>query len=130
MPTLRLSCSAVEHTIDTVPPDELRYALLKALRVCPETNQRTLAATLGVSVGRINVALRQLADTKLVRVTLGPVRRQRYDVCRLGLYELAALTGVFLERKRRQKALIKEEIYEFQHDLVETRQALEEGLDR
>ena len=113
-----------------MPPDELRYALLKALRVCPETNQRTLAAALGVSVGRINVALRQLADSRLVNVTLGPGRRQRYDVCRLGLYELAALTGVFLERKQRQKAHVQQEIDELQNDLVETRQALDEGPSR
>ncbi|MFV8836433.1 winged helix-turn-helix transcriptional regulator [Aquisalimonas sp. APHAB1-3] len=113
-----------------MPSDELRYALLKALRVCPETNQRTLAVALGVSVGRINVALRQLADSRLVKVTLGPSRRQRYEVRRLGLYELSALTGVVLERKLRHKALIEQEIDELRSDLVETRQALGEGPDR
>ena len=101
-----------------MPPEELRYALLKALQTSPETNQRALSETIGVSVGRINQALRALIQRGLVHVSeAGEGRRQRYDISPLGQAEQSALAAVFIQRKEEQREQLGREIVQLQADL-------------
>lgn len=48
--------------------DEFRYRILKRLAANPELSQRELARELGVSVGKVNYALRALVDLGLIKV--------------------------------------------------------------
>ncbi|MDN3517814.1 winged helix-turn-helix transcriptional regulator [Aquisalimonas lutea] len=106
-----------------MPPEELRYALLKAIQASPETSQRSLARALGVSVGRVNAGLQQLVERGLVVVTeLGQGRRQRYSISRLGLLEKSALATVFIRRKEQQRQQLQDEITQLEADLAESRQ--------
>lgn len=102
-----------------MPPEEFRYALLRAIRMNPDTNQRALSELLGVSVGRINAGLRKLIDQGLVYATdAGAGRRQRYEVSDLGTAEQTALATVFIQRKAQQREELKNEIRQLEADLA------------
>ena len=101
-----------------MPPEELRYALLRAIANSPETNQRALSETMGVSVGRINMALRALVERGLVHVSeAGEGRRHRYDISALGRAEQSALATVFIRRKEEQREQLEREIHQLRTDL-------------
>ncbi|WP_290651361.1 winged helix-turn-helix transcriptional regulator [Aquisalimonas sp.] len=106
-------------------PEELRYALLKAIETEPETNQRSLSAELGVSVGRVNAGLRQLVDCGLLVITeRGPGRAQRYDISPLGRAEQTVLARVFIKRKQDQREQLRREIEALRADLATNKQQM------
>ena len=118
-----LSCSLPEHRRDSlVPPDELRYLLLGAIRANPSNSQRNLASELEVSIGRVNAELRHLMDRGLVDVReLGEGRRQRYEITPSGEQERAALAVRFIEQKEALRHSLKREIESLRAELESER---------
>jgi EPS-associated MarR family transcriptional regulator len=94
--------------------DELSYAILNHLVVAQEVSQRDLARETGVSLGRINYALRALIDKGWVKV--GNFRRSKhklryaYLLTPSGIEAKARLTRAFLKRKLREYDALREEI--------------------
>lgn len=94
--------------------DELSYAILNHLVDAQEVSQRDLARETGVSLGKLNYALRALIDKGWVKV--GNFRRSRhklryvYLLTPSGIDAKARLTRAFLARKMREYDALREEI--------------------
>ncbi|UWQ25800.1 bifunctional sulfate adenylyltransferase/adenylylsulfate kinase [Leisingera aquaemixtae] len=93
------------ETLTTSTPDEqdLLFRLLRQLDAAPDASQRTTAAALGISLGRLNTLLRSAAEGGLITVSArpGPDKRQRfaYSLTTRGAAEKVRLTDQFLARK-------------------------------
>ncbi|MGB3409283.1 MAG: MarR family EPS-associated transcriptional regulator, partial [Jannaschia sp.] len=87
----------------TLEGDDDLFRLLRQIDLVPEAPQRTIAAALGVSLGRVNTQLRAAVEAGLVKVSerKGPDRRQRfaYVLTPRGASEKNRLTDTFLARK-------------------------------
>ncbi|MEM6620456.1 MAG: MarR family EPS-associated transcriptional regulator, partial [Pseudomonadota bacterium] len=87
----------------TPEDDDQLFRLLRQLDQAPEASQRTTAAALGMSLGRLNTLLRRAQDQGFVRVTdrVSADRRQRfaYALTPRGGAEKNRLTTDFLARK-------------------------------
>jgi EPS-associated MarR family transcriptional regulator len=98
------------------PPDDLQYELLRQLNRDPAASQRSLAARLGVSVGKLNYCLRALVHKGLVKAN--NFRRSdnklayAYVLTPAGIEEKAVLTRAFLQRKIAEFEQIQREIDE------------------
>lgn len=96
------------------PADDLSVALLRRLADTPDASQRDLARETGVSLGRLNYALRALVDKGWVKV--GNFRRSphklgyAYLLTPRGLEAKARLTKSFLARKMREYDALRDEI--------------------
>ncbi|WP_371168535.1 bifunctional sulfate adenylyltransferase/adenylylsulfate kinase [Aliiroseovarius sp. 2305UL8-7] len=79
------------------------FLLLRQLDAAPEASQRATAASIGISLGRLNALLRRATDNGLIKVTerSGPDKRQRfaYALTSRGGAEKLRLTDQFLTRK-------------------------------
>ena len=79
------------------------FRLLRQLDLTPDASQRTIAESIGVSLGRLNALLRGAADAGFVSISerAGPDRRQRfaYALTSRGAAEKMRLTDRFLARK-------------------------------
>ena len=93
--------------------DATVYGLLKAIENNPETNQRKLAAELGVSNGKINYLLSKLAEKGLIEVL--ETTSNRYGACLYkltptGLVERVAVTSRYFQSLIKQRQSIVTEI--------------------
>ena len=79
------------------------FRLLRQIDLAPDASQRTIAAAIGISLGRLNALLRQATEAGFVNVSerAGPDRRQRfaYAITSRGGAEKSRLTDQFLARK-------------------------------
>ena len=79
------------------------FRLLRQLDYAPEASQRTTAAALNVSLGRLNAQLRAAADAGLIKITesINTDKRKRfaYVMTPKGGSEKNRLTDAFLKRK-------------------------------
>ena len=99
-----------------MPPvaDELSITILRRLADSPEVNQRELARHAGVSLGRLNYALRALVDKGWVKV--GKFGRSQhklgyaYLLTPRGIEGKARLTQAFLTRKMVEYDQLRDEI--------------------
>jgi sulfate adenylyltransferase len=86
-----------------LPDEDLLFRLLRQLDAAPELSQRATAHALGISLGRLNAALRAVTEAGLVRVTQrdSADRRSRmaYALTPQGAAEKVRLTNNFLSRK-------------------------------
>ena len=94
--------------------DELGVALLRRLAEAPQASQRELARDTGVSLGKLNYALRALVDKGWVKVQNFSRSKNKfgyiYVLTPQGLAEKALLTGRFLKRKIQEYEALKAEI--------------------
>lgn len=94
--------------------DELDVALLRRLADAPQASQRELARDTGVSLGKINYALRALIDKGWVKA--GNFSRNphklgyAYLLTPSGIEAKAQLTRAFLARKMREYDQLAAEI--------------------
>lgn len=101
--------------------DELSITILRRLADTPDVNQRELARLAGVSLGRLNYALRALVDKGWVKV--GNFSRSRhklgyaYLLTPRGLDAKAKLTKAFLARKMGEYDALRDEIERLQREL-------------
>lgn len=108
-----------------MPPvaDELSITILRRLADSPEVNQRELAQHAGVSLGRLNYALRALVDKGWVKV--GSFGRNpnklgyAYLLTPSGINAKGRLTKAFLARKMREYDALRDEIDRLQREVGE-----------
>ena len=97
-----------------MPPDDTDYELLRQLNREPAASQRSLAAHLGVSVGKINYCLGALVAKGLVKAN--NFRRSdnklayAYVLTPAGIEEKTVLARAFLQRKVTEFEQIQREI--------------------
>ena len=100
--------------------DENRYKLLKLLHENPEMNQREIASALGLSLGKANFCLRALIEKGWVKVSNFSRSNNKkayvYLLTLNGMEEKAKVTFRFLESKRQEYEILKQEIQELQEE--------------
>lgn len=88
--------------------------MLRLLEATPNINQRTLAAALGVSLGKTNFCLQALLAKGLLKAEKFRSNQNKlayaYLLTPTGFAEKAALTRRFLQRKTQEYKLLKAEI--------------------
>ena len=113
----------MKHTYE----QEIHYRLLKILRIEPQIGQRDMAKRMGISVGKVNYCISELAAKGWIKIT-----RFRSAKCKIpytymltskGLEEKGRLTLRFLKRKLSEYEEIKKQIRELHHEVEE------DGLD-
>lgn len=108
--------------------DELSVAILRRLADSPQASQRELARETGVSLGKINYALRALIDKGWVKA--GNFSRNpnklgyAYLLTPSGIEAKVALTRNFLARKMREYDCLRVEIEHLQSELATEPDAL------
>ena len=94
--------------------EENRYKLLKLLHENPEMNQRQIASSLGLSLGKVNFCLKALVEKGWVKAgnfSRSPNKKAYVYLLTLrGIEEKAAVTKDFLERKQKEYEDLKKEI--------------------
>ncbi|MFN4160371.1 MAG: MarR family EPS-associated transcriptional regulator [Stenotrophomonas sp.] len=106
----------------SIQPDELHVAILRRLQAEPQASQRTLAHATGVSLGKLNYALRALIDKGWVKA--GNFSRNpdklgyAYLLTPRGIEAKARLTRQFLARKMREYDQLRGEIERLQREIV------------
>ncbi len=94
--------------------DETHLKVLRVLESTPNINQRKLAESLGVSLGKTNFCLNALLDKGLVKMENFRTSTRKLNYAYLltpsGIAEKAALTKRFLMRKMEEYEALKAEI--------------------
>lgn len=97
------------------PREQARFRLLKAIEGNPGITQRELATEVGVSLGRANYLLKALIEKGLVKI--GNFSRNANNLSKIsylltaeGVRDRAALTARYLERKKLEYELLRQEI--------------------
>ncbi len=104
--------------------DEYRYKILKRLQSDPDVSQRTLAAELGISVGKVNYCLKALKQKGLVKAN--NFRRNEnkraylYFLTPKGIEEKSKVTFRFLKYKMSEYESLKAEIDDLKREMTRT----------
>jgi EPS-associated MarR family transcriptional regulator len=105
-------CSTFEHMMPST--EVLDFEILRELTLKPVASQRSLAARLGVSVGRINYCLRALADKGWVKADnfrrSDNKRAYLYLLTPTGMEAKARLTREFLSQKTKEYERLRQQI--------------------
>jgi len=105
------------------PQDETLFRVLRTLEARPETSQRELADSLGVSLGKANYCLKALMDKGLVKVRNFRNSKNKlayaYVLTPSGVAAKASLTGRFLKRKMAEYEVLQKEIEELKREAGE-----------
>ena len=100
--------------------DETHLKVLRVLESTPNINQRKLAESLGVSLGKTNFCLNALLDKGLVKMENFRTSTRKLNYAYLltpsGIAEKAALTKRFLKRKMEEYEAIKAEIEQLKQE--------------
>ena len=95
---------------------EIRYRLLKVLNQNPNLTQREMAREMGISLGKVNYCLAELAKKGLIRINRFKDSENKlqylYHLTPSGLEAKALLTVSFLKRKISEYNEIKKQIRE------------------
>ena len=104
-----------------MPQRDLDYELLCRLTSQPEATQRSLAANLGVSVGKVNYCLRALIEKGCVKANnfrrSDNKRAYVYLLTPEGVSAKARLAQAFLARKELEYEQLQREIAALRNDL-------------
>lgn len=100
---------------------DTHYTLLRILSEEPRLPQRTLAGRLGISLGKVNFCLSELAEKGWIKVQRFKNSRNKaayaYLLTPRGIEEKARLTVHFLDLKMQEYERLKREIAELSRDL-------------
>jgi EPS-associated MarR family transcriptional regulator len=100
--------------------EENRYKLLKLLHENPEMNQRDIAKSLGLSLGKVNFCLKAVIEKGWVKAgnfSKSPNKKAYVYLLTLnGIEEKAEVTRQFLARKQKEYEDLKLEIEELQNE--------------
>jgi len=100
---------------------EIRYRLLKILAREPQLGQREMAKRMGISLGKVNFCVSELADKGWIKVTRLKSARKKipyiYMLTPKGLEEKGKLTVRFLKRKVSEYEEIKMQISEIYQEV-------------
>ena len=110
-------------TKDLSQHDETNLKLLRVLASTPNINQRKLAESLGVSLGKTNFCLNALLDKGLVKMENFRTSTKKLNYAYLltpsGIAEKAVLTQRFLKRKMEEYEALKGEIEQLKQEASE-----------
>lgn len=105
-----------------MPPDEIRYHLLKLLEASPDATQRELASAMGVSVGKTHYVLRGLIDKGFVKADnfrrSDNKRAYLYQLTPAGVSEKLRVTRRYLVRRQAEYEQIRAEIEELRAEVA------------
>ena len=102
---------------------EIRYRLLKLLAVSPNLNQRQMAASMSISLGKFNYCLTELVKKGFVKMERFKASHNKaaymYNLTPQGLEEKAKVTTRFLCRKMQEFSEIEQQIAELTGEVEE-----------
>ena len=100
---------------------EIRYKVLKLLSAQPNLSQRALAGKLGISLGKTNYVLSELAEKGIIKMKRLKNAPQKipyaYMLTPRGLEQKAIITARFLKQKLTEYEQIKTQIKEITREL-------------
>ena len=100
---------------------EIRYRLLKILAEKPKLGQREMAKKMGISLGKVNFCVSELAAKGWIKITRLKSARKKipyiYMLTPKGLEEKGKLTVRFLRRKLAEYEEIKKQILELHNEV-------------
>ncbi|MCD6296788.1 MAG: MarR family EPS-associated transcriptional regulator [Deltaproteobacteria bacterium] len=104
---------------------EIRFRLLKVLSQDSNLSQRDMAKRMGISLGKVNYCISELAKKGLIKVNRFKSARNKipytYILTPSGLEEKGRLTVAFLKRKLSEYEEIKSQIRELSSEVGEDR---------
>jgi len=113
----------MNHTYE----QEIHYRLLKVLSQDPQLGQRDMAKRMGISLGKVNYCISELAAKGWIKITRFRSAKNKipytYLLTPKGLEEKGRLTLRFLKRKLSEYEEIKKQIRELHYEVEE------DGLD-
>ncbi|MFA4911286.1 MAG: MarR family EPS-associated transcriptional regulator [Desulfobacteria bacterium] len=102
---------------------EIHYRLLKVLSQDPQLGQRDIAKRMGISLGKVNYCISELAAKGLIKITRFRSAKNKipytYVLTPKGLEEKGRLTLRFLKRKLLEYEEIKKQIRELHYEVEE-----------
>ncbi len=102
--------------------DENRYKILKLLESNPEMNQRELAKSLGISLGKVNYCLKAIIEKGWVKVSNfknNPnIKNYAYLLTPKGIEEKAKVTLRFLNYKQDEYNALQIELEELREEAI------------
>ena len=102
---------------------EIQYRLLKMLSKEPNVSQRDMAKRMGISLGKMNYCVTELAAKGWIKIIRFKSARNKtpytYLLTPKGLEEKARMTLSFLKRKLAEYEEIKKQIRELHHEAEE-----------
>jgi len=100
---------------------EIRYRLLKVLGQDPNLGQRDMAKRMGISLGKVNYCVSELASKGWIKITRFKSAKKKipytYMLTPKGLEEKGRLTLRFLKRKLSEYEEIKKQIRELHYEV-------------
>jgi len=106
---------------------EIHYRLLKVLSQDPQLGQRDMAKRMGISLGKVNYCISNLASKGWIKINRFKSAKNKipytYVLTPKGLEEKGKLTLRFLKRKLSEYEEIKKQIRELHYEVEE------DGLD-
>jgi len=100
---------------------EIRYRLLKILAEKPQLGQREMAKRMGISLGKVNFCVSELATKGWIKITRFRSAKNRipytYMLTPKGLEEKGKLTVRFLKRKLAEYEEIKKQVEELHNEV-------------
>ena len=100
---------------------EIHYRLLKILAEEPKLGQREMAKKMGISLGKVNFCVTELAAKGWIKITRLKSARKKipyiYMLTPKGLEEKGKLTVRFLKRKLAEYEEIKKQILELHNEV-------------
>ena len=95
---------------------EIRYRILKILTAEPHISQREMSRRMGISLGKTNFVLAELAEKGIIKMKRLKNAHQKipyvYHLTPRGLEQKAKITARFLKRKLAEYEEIKQQIKE------------------
>ena len=90
------------------------FHILRLISSKPELTQRDLSGSLGISLGKTNYLLKELAKKGLLKAKNftrrgGKIKKVKYALTKKGLEEKIRLTWYFLKRKEKEYLELKKE---------------------
>ena len=111
---------------------EIRYRLLKVLSQDANLSQRAMAKRMGISLGKVNYCLSELAKKGFIKVNRFKDSKNKFKYLYIltprGIEAKAALTISFLKRKMAEYSEIKRQIKELSRE-VETEGLVDVSTD-
>ena len=107
--------------MNTKSSTEIRYRLLKLLENNPNLTQRQMAEKMGLSLGKFNYCIKELAKKGIVKIerftTSDRKAAYMYLLTPRGIEEKTRITANFLKRKMAEYEQLKKEIRELTQEV-------------
>jgi len=107
--------------MNTKSTTEISYRLLKLLENNPNLTQRQMAEKMGLSLGKFNYCLKELAKKGIVKIerftTSDRKAAYMYLLTPRGIEEKTRITANFLKRKMAEYEQLKKEIRELSQEV-------------